>query len=236
METSLALCKSLIEGEVDILELGAPFSDPLADGLTNQLAAQRALDSGMTQAFVFELVKKIRTFSEVPIVLYTYYNLLFSPGLETSLDSIAEAGIDGLLTLDCPPEEAGDLLSLSAARGLKNIFIIAPTTPPERMKTIAKVSSGFLYYVSRTGVTGERSELADDIASAVGHIRAVSDLPVAVGFGISKPEHVRSVGTVADGVIVGSALVNGIANNLGDREAILNAVRGKFDELKQGLT
>ena len=103
METSLALCKSLIEGEVDILELGAPFSDPLADGLTNQLAAQRALDSGMTQAFVFELVKKIRTFSEVPIVLYTYYNLLFSPGLETSLDSIAEAGIDGLLTLDCPP-------------------------------------------------------------------------------------------------------------------------------------
>ena len=172
----------------------------------------------------------------MPIVLYTYYNLLFSPGLETSLDSIAEAGIDGLLTLDCPPEEAGDLLSLSAARGLKNIFIIAPTTPPERMKTIAKVSSGFLYYVSRTGVTGERSELADDIASAVGHIRAVSDLPVAVGFGISKPEHVRSVGTVADGVIVGSALVNGIANNLGDREAILNAVRGKFDELKQGLT
>ncbi|MEO0795683.1 MAG: tryptophan synthase subunit alpha [Verrucomicrobiota bacterium] len=233
-ETSLAACRELIEAGVDILELGAPFSDPLADGLPNQLAAQRALDGGMTQDRVFDLVKAIREFSEVPIVLYTYYNLVFAPGEMTYAQRAVEAGVDGCLTLDLPPEEAKTWMDVCDQLGLKTVFIVAPTTPPERVPIIGDATSGFIYYVSRTGVTGERAELPDGLSDAVASIKAQTDLPVVVGFGVSRPEHVRAVGQAADGVVVGSALVNSLASD-SDADIAVKALRSKADSLISGL-
>ncbi len=232
---SLEVCKTLIEQGVDLLELGVPFSDPLADGLTNQLAAQRALESGCTQDDVFRLVCEIRKFSEIPIVFYTYYNLIFSQGVEIYVEKSKEAGVDGLLTLDLPPEEADDLVGACRNFSLANIFIIAPTTPEERISKIANSASGFLYYVSREGVTGERDDLASDLADRVAGIRKKTSLPLVVGFGISSTEQVREVAKVADGVVVGSALVNCIPQNLGNQEAMLSALREKTIALIRGL-
>jgi len=234
-DQSLAVCKTLIEGGVDVLELGVPFSDPLADGLTNQLAAQRALESGCTQEDVFRLVREIRKFSEIPIVFYTYYNLVFSQGVEEYVKKSKEAGVDGLLTLDLPPEEATDLISACKDHCLANIFIIAPTTPRERISKIAQHASGFLYYVSREGVTGEREDLAGDLSERVAVIREKTDLPLVVGFGISSAPQVRGVAEVADGVVVGSALVNCISANLGDPEATLSSLQARLEELMSGL-
>ena len=235
-ETSLEVCKTLIDAGVDILELGAPFSDPLADGLTNQLAAQRALEAGMTQAKTLDLVRAIRRHDQtVPIVFYTYCNLVFAKGERTYAKAAREAGADGLLTLDCPPEEAASLIEACKAEGLSNIFIIAPTTPPDRVRTIAKSASGFIYYVSREGVTGERSTLASDIGTRVAAIKAETSVPVVVGFGISTAAHVREVGSLADGAVVGSALVNCIARNPGDRKAMLAELDRKARELVGGL-
>jgi tryptophan synthase alpha chain len=233
--SSLAAARALIDGGIDILELGVPFTDPLADGLTNQLAAQRALEAGANTDSVLKLVRDLRTRSAVPIVLYAYYNMVFAPGLENFVKRAVAAGVDGLLALDCPPEEAGDLLAASRTHGLKNIFIVAPTTPPARIATIAAAASGFLYYVSLEGVTGERAELPASIPAAVAEIRRHTKLPVVVGFGVSKPAHVRQVAAVADGVVVGSALVNTVASHLADRAAIPSALAAKLADLRTGL-
>ncbi|MGE9295144.1 MAG: tryptophan synthase subunit alpha [Puniceicoccales bacterium] len=230
-DASLAACRTMIEAGVDVLELGAPFSDPLADGLTNQLAAQRALESGMTQAKVLELVKAIREFSDVPIVLYTYYNLVFSPGEDAYAQRAAEAGVDGFLVLDLPPEEAASWMSTCEKHGLKTVFIVAPTTPAERIKKISDAATGFLYYVSRTGVTGERADMAADLSEQMSHIRAQTDKPVVVGFGVSRPEHVKSVASCADGVVVGSALVNCLATDQDKPDLAVASLRLKADEL-----
>jgi tryptophan synthase alpha chain len=232
---SLDVCKTLIDQGVDLLELGVPFSDPLADGLTNQLAAQRALESGCTQEDVFRLVMEIRKFSQIPIVFYTYYNLIFSQGVEEYVVKSKEAGVDGLLTLDLPPEEAGELLVACEKLEMANVFIIAPTTPEERISKIASKASGFLYYVSREGVTGERQDLAGDLSERVALIRQKTDLPLVVGFGISSPEQVSEVARVADGVVVGSALVNCIPQNLDNHTAMLSAIKEKSKRLVGGL-
>lgn len=234
-ETSLEVCRTLVENGVDVLELGVPFSDPLADGLTNQLAAQRALESGMTAHGVFELVKEVRKFSEVPIVFYTYYNLVFANGVDRYIEQAREAGVDGMLTLDLPPEEADEVLEVSRRRGMKNIFIVAPTTPPSRLQTIASAASGFVYYVSREGVTGVREDLAGNIGSAVAEIKKNIDLPVVVGFGISTREQVRQIASLCDGAVVGSALVNCVKENLGDREKILHSLRSRIKDLVAGV-
>ena len=227
-ETSCALACSLLEAGVDILEIGVPFSDPLADGLTNQLAAQRALEAGMTHGRLLALVSRVRAaFPGAPIVLYTYYNLIFAHGLASCLRQYKEAGVDGLLTLDCPPEEAGELLAASRDADLANIFLVAPTTPPGRIKDIVRAASGFIYYVSHEGVTGERSVVGSDLTGAVSRIRQHTSLPVVVGFGISARSHVEAVGRVADGVVVGSALVNVIAVNLGQPAQIPGAIAAK---------
>jgi len=230
-ETSLAACRAVIEAGVDVLELGVPFSDPLADGLTNQLAAQRALESGMTAERVFELVRAIREFSEVPIVFYTYYNLVFAKGSDGYGAAAKAAGVDGLLTLDLPPEEAGEHLAACDKHGLETVCIVAPTTPDERLDIICKATTGFVYYVSREGVTGERASMSDDIANRVEVIKQHTELPVVVGFGISTPEHVQTVAQAADGVVVGSAIVNCIANNLGNPAAITDALTAKMQSL-----
>lgn len=234
-DTSLEVCRTLVEGGVDVLELGVPFSDPLADGLTNQLAAQRALAGGMTADRVFELVKEVRKFTGIPIVFYTYYNLVFSNGVEQYIGRAREAGVDGVLTLDLPPEEAGEMVEASRAAGLANIFIVAPTTPSSRLARIAEAASGFVYYVSREGVTGVRQDLAGNIGEAVTEIKKSTDLPVVVGFGISTREQVRQIAAVSDGVVVGSALVNCIKDNLGDGGKIVEALRGQLAELVAGV-
>ncbi len=234
-EVSLEVCRALIENGTDILELGVPFSDPLADGLTNQLAAERALAAGMTQEKVFQLVQQIREFSQVPIVFYTYYNLVFSQGVEEFVDRAVAAGVDGVLTLDLPPEEAGELESACQKSGLKTVYIVAPTSPDTRIERICQHVTGFVYYVSAEGVTGERSEVASNLAEKVANIRAYSNHPVVVGFGISQPEHVRTVATVADGVVVGSALVNCIARNTDNPALILTEISEKLKQLVTGL-
>jgi tryptophan synthase alpha chain len=234
-ETSVEVCRALLAGGVDILELGVPFSDPLADGLTNQLAAQRALEGGMTAARVFELVRRIRSFSEAPIVFYTYYNLVFANGVDAYVRDARAAGVDGILTLDLPPEEAGEVVAAGRAHGVDTVFIIAPTTPDARISRIAEATTGFLYYVSREGVTGVRDQVAGNIPDALRRIRACTDLPTVVGFGIGTRAQVAEVAAHADGVVVGSALVNCIRDNLGDRAAIPGVLRARAADLAAGV-
>jgi tryptophan synthase alpha chain len=234
-ETSLATCRAALEAGVDVLELGVPFSDPLADGLTNQLAAQRALEAGATGADVLKLVRRIREFSEVPVVFYTYYNLIFANGVDNYVRAAREAGVDALLTLDLPPEEAGDVLAACQRHGLKTVFIVAPTTSDGRLPRICAAATGFIYYVSREGVTGARADLAANIPEAVARIKRHTALPVVVGFGISTREQVRAVAAAADGVVVGSTLVNAVKAGLADRAGIPGRLRTVAADLIAGL-
>lgn len=229
---SVETARTVLARGVDILELGVPFSDPLADGLTNQLAAQRALDSGMRPCHVFDLAREIRTFSEAPLVLYTYYNLVFSMGEEAYAQAAADAGVDGILVLDLPPEEAGTWVPACEKAGVKTIFILAPTTPQPRIGMIAEQATGFLYYVCRLGVTGVRDSLPEDLADKMALIRAgCGDKPVVIGFGISNREQVMAVGCHADGVVVGSALVNCVARHCNDHPRMLAELGEKTTEL-----
>jgi tryptophan synthase alpha chain len=196
---------------IDVVELGVPFSDPLADGLVNQLAAQRGLESGTTPRKVLETIAKIRQESQVPIVLYIYFNLLHRVGLEKFINDAARAGVDGLLTLDLPPEESENYESLMAAAGLSVIYLVAPTTPEERVELIVKRATGFIYYVSREGVTGMQSKIATNIGDMTALIRKHTNLPIAIGFGISNPDQARTVAAFAEAIVVGSAVVNQIA-------------------------
>lgn len=233
-EYSVEACRALIASGVDVLEIGVPFSDPLADGLTNQLAAQRALESGSCRDRVLDLVRAIRSFSEVPLIFYTYYNLVYAQGSEAYAASAKEAGIDGILTLDLPPEEATEHLKACAKHELKTVFIVAPTTPVSRLKVICEATTGFVYYVSREGVTGEQASMSKGIFEQVAKIKEFTDLPVVVGFGISNADHIQTVSQAADGVVVGSAIVNCIAKNLDKPEAIADSLRSKMSELLEG--
>jgi tryptophan synthase alpha chain len=198
------LVLALEKAGTDIIELGIPFSDPLADGLVNQLAAQRALEAGATVPGVLDCIRQIRTRSQIPIVLYTYLNPIFQFGFERFHRDASEAGVDGLLILDLPPEE-----DQPSERPL-HIRLIAPTTPPERVRTICERANGFIYYVSREGVTGVQGSVAASVGDQVRQIRAHTKLPIAVGFGISTPEQAAEIARVADAVVVGSAIVQRI--------------------------
>ncbi|MAD23305.1 MAG: tryptophan synthase subunit alpha [Verrucomicrobiales bacterium] len=196
---------------VDVLELGVPFSDPLADGLVNQLAAQRGLDSGTTMANVLKTVAKIREKSEIPIVLYVYFNLLHKRGLQKFVLDSAKAGVDGLLVLDLPPEESEDYELLMTEADMCPIYLVAPTTPPDRVGLIVKRGKGFIYYVSREGVTGMQTTVSNTVGEMTAIIRQNTNVPIAVGFGISNPEQAAQVAQNSDAVVVGSAIVNQIA-------------------------
>lgn len=233
-DSSITACRTLIESQVDLLELGVPFSDPLADGITNQLAAQRALKSGMTPQAVFELVAVIRQFSEIPIVLYTYCNSVLAQGTELYAKRAKAAGVDGILTLDLPPEEAGEYLESCSKHQLQTVYIVAPTTPEARIQTICRATTGFIYYVSREGVTGEQTNLADRIGERVDLIKKYTDRPVVVGFGVSNRDHVHTIARVADGVVVGSALVNCIAKDPTNPAAISTELHRKMKMLLEG--
>ena len=234
-DTSIEVCRALLSNGVDILELGVPFSDPLADGLTNQLAAQRALESGMTASRVFELVRRVREFSNAPIVFYTYYNLVFANGIDAYVRAASAAGVDGILTLDLPPEEGNEVMAACKAHGVETVFIIAPTSPDERISKIAGATTGFIYYVSREGVTGVRDHVAGNIPQAVARIRAKTKLPMVVGFGISTRAQVAEIAAHADGVVVGSALVNCVRDHLGDRAGISRAIAARAADLSAGV-
>ncbi|HEV2695413.1 MAG TPA: tryptophan synthase subunit alpha [Verrucomicrobiae bacterium] len=198
---------------VAVLELGVPFSDPLADGLVNQLAAQRGLESGTTPAKLLETVTAIRKDSQVPIVLYIYFNLIHKVGMEKFITNCAKSGVDGLLVLDLPPEESDNYEALMKKAGLCHIYLVAPTTPEDRMELIVKRGSGFIYYISREGVTGMQSQIASNLATQVAKIRAHTDLPIAIGFGISNPDQAKAVAKEGDACVVGSAIVNQIATH-----------------------
>lgn len=234
-ETSYQACCKLIDAGVGVLELGVPFSDPLADGQTNQLAADRALRSGMTPGQVFTLARRLREHSDIPIVLYTYYNLIMAPGIENYVKEAKQSGVDAILTLDLPPEEAGELIGICKRHGMGTVFIVAPTTPDERIQLIAETATSFLYYVSYEGVTGVRTELATGISEAVDRIRQHTKLPIVVGFGISTQDQVRTISAYADGIVVGSALVNCIPANPDDPAAAVRAIGEKARDLVAGL-
>ncbi len=213
LEATRELALAFDQAGVDVLELGVPFSDPLADGLVNQLAAQRGLESGTTPVKVMETVAAIRKKSQIPIVFYIYFNLMHRHGLEKFINDAAKAGVDGFLTLDLPPEESDNYEALMAKAGLAVIYLVAPTTPDERIELIVKRGTGFIYYVSREGVTGMQQKVADTIGEMTAKIRAHTDLPIAVGFGISNPEQARTVAASAEAIVVGSAIVNQIAQH-----------------------
>ncbi len=213
LEATRELALAFDQAGVDVLELGVPFSDPLADGLVNQLAAQRGLAAGATPPRVLETVAAIRRDSQIPIVLYVYYNLLHRRGVAPFIAEAARAGVDGLLVLDLPPEEAGEYEALMRAAGLCAIWLVAPTTPDERIAQIVRHAHGFIYYVSREGVTGMQERVSDTIAAMTARIRAHTDLPIAVGFGISNADQARQVAQHAEAIVVGSAVVNQIAQH-----------------------
>lgn len=213
-DASLAIMKTLADLGADIIELGLPFSDPLADGIVNQMAADRALKAGMTTARVLELIRAFRATHATPLVLFTYLNPVFTYGFEAFHRDAAAAGADGILLLDLPPDEASHHADLVKGTGLQAIRLIAPTTPAERVALLAKSAEGFIYALSRTGVTGAHGAPSANIAELVKSIKAHTEVPVCVGFGISTPEQAAMVAAAADGVIVGSAIVKQVELHL----------------------
>jgi tryptophan synthase alpha chain len=203
---------ALAEAGADVIELGIPFSDPLADGPTIQRASERALKAGTTLAGVIDLVARIRQSSQVPLVLFGYYNPIFQMGLEKFAAAASSAGADGVLVTDLTPEESVDYRRILAAHHLDTVFLGAPTSTDERLSTIAAVTSGFLYLISRTGVTGAKDSLPDELPALLRRARAITTIPIAVGFGISLPGHVSLLGGLADAAVIGSALVSEIEN------------------------
>ena len=206
-ERTVGAALELEKAGVDVLELGVPFSDPLADGPVIQRSSERALARGVTLARVLELVREIRASSELPLVLFSYLNPLLQRGLARVAREAAQAGVDGVLVTDMPPEEADAWVEAARAAELDTIFLASPTSPDERLRKVAEASRGFVYAISRTGVTGERQSLSDDAQPLVARLRRLTQVPVALGFGISTPEQVKAAAAAADAVVVGSALV-----------------------------
>ncbi len=209
-DASLEVIRALADAGADIIELGVPFSDPLADGIVNQMAADRALKSGMTTPRVLDLIHAFRQSHDTPLVLFTYLNPVFTYGYEKFHADAAAAGADGILLLDLPPDEAARNTELARGEGLRHIRLIAPNTPDSRVKLLAEGSEGFIYALSRTGVTGAHGAPSGQIADQVARITAHTDTPVCVGFGITTPEQAAMVAKAGDGVIVGSAIVKQI--------------------------
>lgn len=232
--SSLEIIRTLADCGADIIELGLPFSDPLADGIVNQLAAERALKAGMTTAGALELIREFRKTHQTPLVLFTYLNPLFSYGFAAFQHDAAAAGADGMLLLDLPPDEAALNPELAPATNLRHIRLIAPTTPPQRVKVLAESAAGFIYALSRSGVTGAHGGPSANIAALVASIQAHTTVPVCVGFGISTPEQAAMVAAVADGVIVGSAIVQQIQLHPDDPAAAVRALAGPLIAATKG--
>src|SRR5467141_650493 len=239
LDASLKFVRALAEAGADVIELGVPFSDPLADGPTIQRASERALKSGTTLAGVLDLVRRIRKSSQVPLVLFSYYNPILQMGLARFASAAADASADGVLATDLTPEEAADYRSILAAHHLDTIFLGAPTSTDERLAKIAACSSGFLYLISRTGVTGAKETLPDELPSLLRRARSVTHLPIAVGFRISLPGHVSVLGGLADAAVIGSALVSEIEKTRSvdaAASALAARIRPLKDAARHGLS
>lgn len=214
LEDTQRYVTALISAGADIIELGVPFSDPMADGPTNQLAAERALKNGTSLKDILGFVETMRlNGNTIPIVLFTYYNPVFKMGIKEFAEQAERAGVDGILSVDLPPEEAGDYCRILGEKKIETVFLASPTTTDERLRLIDQKSTGFVYYVSRTGVTGAQAELSKSLGSEIERVKRFVKNPLAVGFGISTPEQAATVGKLADGVVVGSALVKLIEKN-----------------------
>lgn len=217
---------SVLEGcGADIIELGVPFSDPLADGPTIQKAAQRALDEGVTLKKVIAFVAELRAGTQIPIILMTYYNPIFKYGEERFVLDATAAGVDGIIVPDLPPDEAGNLMKHARKLGLDTIFLLAPTSTDDRIRKVARTSTGFIYYVPITGITGSKLSLDASLGSHIARIRSFSDKPVAVGFGVSTPAEAADISEFADGVIVGSAIVKRVGESDEELKTYLLSLR-----------
>lgn len=234
-EITSKLLLTLEEAGADLIELGVPFSDPIADGPTVQRASERALTHHISLQQTLEIVTNLRTQTEIPIALMGYYNPIFRMGEEVFCKAAHEAGVDGVIVPDLPPEQAQSLLEIAPDYNLATIFLVAPTSPPERMRLIASVSTGFIYCVSVTGVTGARTMLSNELAPMIAELRKHTDKPISVGFGVSTSEQAEQVAEIADGVIVGSAIINAYEKHIDDEVKLLNTVKQFASDLADGV-
>ena len=234
LETTAELVPELADAGADIVELGVPHSDPIAEGPTIQASSQRALEGGVTPSHIFDLCRRLRRATEVPLVLMGYANNVMARGEEAFVEACAASGVDGIIPVDLPFDEAPELAAACAAKGVHQILLVAPTSTPERVVQVAQRSAGFVYCVSVTGVTGARSDMPADLGTLVERIQRVSALPVCVGFGVSTGAHAREVARIADGVIVGSALVQRVAEG-GSRSEIVDRAVGFVRELSAAV-
>jgi tryptophan synthase alpha chain len=234
LSTSKAMALACVEGGADLVEIGVPFSDPIADGPTIQHAAERALARGTTPADCLEVAAAVRSRGPTPIALMGYLNPILAYGTERFLDDCARTGVDALIVPDLLPDEAGEISSLAAARGVRTVFLLAPTSTPARIDAAVRATTGFVYFVSVTGVTGARKALPEELGPQVAAVRARSGVPVVIGFGVSSPEQARALGPLADGVVVGSAIVQRIAEG-GTRDQRAARVARFVRSLKRAL-
>ncbi len=234
LEITRRLVLEMEKRGAQIVELGVPFSDPLADGPTIQQASQRALQSGTTLTKILSLVKEIRKRSRIPIILMTYYNPIYRFGVPNFVEKAAEAGVSGIIVPDLPPEEAGGIKDAAQRFQLDTIFLLAPTSTPERIKSVAQASTGFIYCVSVTGVTGARERLSEEVRNLILKVRQYTDKPLGVGFGISTPEQTREIADLADAVIVGSAIIKVIERHLNSPQ-LVPAVGEFVESLIKGM-
>ena len=234
--TSLEILKTIINNGIDIIEIGMPFSDPMADGPTIQESSVRSLANGTKINDIFELVINIRKFNnEIPIILMGYYNSIFNLGIDNFTAKCAETGVDGLIIVDLQPEEDSELLTKTKEKGIDLIRLITPTTDQKRLTTILSNASGFLYYVTVTGITGQNSANIEDLKKSINTIKSSTKLPIVAGFGIKNKNDVEQISTFTDGVVVGSSIVNIIKDNLNDKNKMINEIKVFTKDLKEGI-
>ena len=236
LNTSLEILKTIINNGIDIIEIGMPFSDPMADGPTIQESSVRSLANGTKINDIFEIVMNIRKLnSEIPIILMGYYNSIFNLGIDNFTSKCAETGVDGLIIVDLQPEEDSELFTKSKERGIDLIRLITPTTDQKRLITILSNASGFLYYVTVTGITGQNSANIEDLKKSINTIKSSTKLPIVAGFGIKNKNDVEQISTFTDGVVVGSSIVNIIKDNLNDKNKMINKIKIFTKDLKEGI-
>ena len=235
LETSFSILKTIISNKIDIVEIGMPFSDPMADGPTIQESSTRSIENGTIINDIFELVKKIRSLNnEIPVILMGYYNSIFNMGIEKFTSKCVEVGVDGLIIVDLQPEEDDELFLKTKENNIDLIRLITPTTDKERLKTILNNASGFLYYVTITGITGQNSANLKELESSINLIRSESNLPIVAGFGIKSRKDVENISTFTDGVVVGSSIVNIIKDNISNKKSMLEKIDSFTKDLKRG--
>ena len=234
--TSLEILKTIINNGIDIIEIGMPFSDPMADGPTIQESSVRSLANGTKINDIFEIVMNIRKLNnETPIILMGYYNSIFNLGIDNFTAKCAETGVDGLIIVDLQPEEDSELLTKTKEKGIDLIRLITPTTDQKRLSTILSNASGFLYYVTVTGITGQNSANIEDLKKSINTIKSSTKLPIVAGFGIKNRNDVEQISTFTDGVVVGSSIVNIIKDNLNDKNKMINEIKVFRKDLKEGI-